>query len=838
MRKNLCLLLFLLCSGLQAQQPTKLNAAEIYKEIQNLNFLGSVLYIAAHPDDENTRLISYLSNEAHARTAYLSITRGDGGQNLIGPELGPLLGIIRTQELLAARRIDGGHQFFTRANDFGYSKHPDETLEIWNKEEVLNDVVYIIRKFRPDVIINRFDHSTPGETHGHHTSSAILSLEAFELAGQSKAFPNQLDLVETWEPKKLFQNTSPWFFESQEAFNAVKSRFQDLETGVYFPLLGLSNTEIAALSRSQHQSQGFGSTGSRGESQDYLKLIAGEESNKAEDIFAGIDTSWGRLKGGEKIGEILSEVEQNFNFKDPSASIPQLLEAYKLLQKLENDHWRTIKTEELKEIIAACAGLFLEAVSDQAMATRGETLKIRLEGINRSDLKMELASVQLLPTNKSIAPQNLLHNNQVWNAEMQLTIPEETSYTTPYWLRQPGSLGMYTVENPAFIGLPETPDTFKAVFDIRINGTSLTFEKPIVYKTNDPVKGEVYRPFEIVPEISTKIEDNVIIFADSEAKTIPVIINSRKDSLQGNLKLEVPQGWTSSPDSFQFSMNKGEEKTFFFKLTPPKDQNEGFITPVAEINGERFSKELLSIEYDHIPVQTVLLASATKVVKLDIKKRGELIGYIQGAGDAVPQSLEQIGYRVLNIDPENISGSYLEKFDAVVVGIRAYNTVDELKNKQEELLTYVKDGGNLILQYNTSQRFQLPNLAPYLINLSRGRVTDENAPVHFLAPEHPVLNEPNKINQKDFEGWVQERGLYFPEAWGPEFTPILSMNDPGEEPLHGSLLVAPYGKGNYIYTGLSFFRELPAGVPGAFKLFANLVSMEPQERGQDNIPSN
>src|SRR5690606_35927666 len=346
MRTIIYLLVFLFLSDLQAQQPRKLGAADIYKEIQNLNFLGSVLYIAAHPDDENTRLISYLSNEMHARTAYLSITRGDGGQNLIGPELGPLLGIIRTQELLAARRIDGGHQLFTRANDFGYSKHPEETLKIWNKEEVLNDVVYAIRRFRPDIIINRFDHTTAGETHGHHTTSAILSPEAFKLAGGPRQYPLQLEYVQPWEPLKLFQNASPWFFESQDAFNAVKAEFQEIETGHYFPISGLSNTEIAALSRSQHQSQGFGSTGSRGETQDYLKLIDGEHPERSENLFAGINTTWSRLKGGEKIGELLQKVQEEFDFKNPSASVPGLLKAYQLIQDLEDEHWRNLKTTQ------------------------------------------------------------------------------------------------------------------------------------------------------------------------------------------------------------------------------------------------------------------------------------------------------------------------------------------------------------------------------------------------------------------------------------------------------------------------------------------------------------
>lgn len=826
MRKLFYLLVILITTLVQAQQPQKLNAAEIYKDIEKLNFLGSVLYIAAHPDDENTRLISYLSNEAHARTAYLSITRGDGGQNLIGAELGPLLGIIRTQELLAARKIDGGHQFFTRANDFGYSKHPDETLELWEKEEVLSDVVYTIRKFRPDVIINRFDHTTPGETHGHHTTSAILSVEAFDLAGEKTAFQKQLDPLEPWQPKKLFQNTSPWFYENQEAFDKEKSQFIELKTGVYFPLLGLSNSEIASLSRSQHQSQGFGSTGTRGEEQDYLKLLKGNHPSGATDLFAGINTTWSRLKGGEKIGKILKAVEEDFNFLDPSASIPGLLEAYELILQLEDEHWRKIKTQEITDILAACAGLYLEAVASQPTATRGEEIHITLEAINRSDIEMELAKVELSPSETTVTPHTQLLNNEGWSSEASIIVPEDASYSAPYWLRNPGSVGMYSVENPEFIGLPETPNTFSADFSLEINGTSISFEKPVVYKTNDPVLGEVYQPFEIIPPASVGIEQEVIIFSTSDPKRIPVTIKASRDTIAGSLKLQAPASWTVSPESHNFQLqHKGEERTYYFNVTPPHEQSEAYLIPVAEVQGEEFSKEIISIDYAHIPLQTVLLPSASKVVKLDIRKKGELIGYIHGAGDAVPESLEQIGYKVVTLNPETISAANLENFDAVVVGIRAYNTVDALSLKQNELLEYVRNGGNLIVQYNTSQRFQLPNLAPYPLSLSRGRVTDENSPVTFLAKQHEVLNTPNKITSEDFEGWVQERGLYFPQTWAPEFTPILSMNDPGEAPLEGSLLIAPYGKGNYIYTGLSFFRELPAGVPGAYRLFANLVSL-------------
>ena len=828
MRKIICLL-FLLFSGLlQAQQPEKLNSSEIFKQIQKLNFLGSALYIAAHPDDENTRLISYISNELNARTAYLSMTRGDGGQNLIGPQLRELLGVIRTQELLAARRIDGGEQFFTRANDFGYSKTPKETLSIWNKEEILKDVVRTIRRFQPDVIINRFDAGSAGETHGHHTSSAILSTEAFELAGDASAFPGLANEYGTWQPKKLFFNTSPWFYSSQEAFDAAdKSNFLEFDTGVYFPLKGLSNTEIASLSRSQHRSQGFGSTGTRGKAPEYIQLLKGEQPKGNDSLFAGINTSWSRIKGGREIGDILYKVERNFNFEDPASSLPELAKAYQLIEQLDNEHWKRVKSKEIKEIIAATAGLYLEAAASESLVTPGETVHIQLEAINRSAQEMKLVSVKTIPVEKELSPEVLLGDNESWRENIEFRIPENAGFTNPYWLNEKGSLGMYKVQNEDYIGLPETPRKFKVEFRVEIAGVTIPFSREIIFKTNDPVKGEIYRPFEIVPQISVATASDVLIFADQSSKEITVKIKAVKNDISGSLAPRPIDNWKISPNSYEFGpLQKGEEKSFIFKVTPPENRQENAIfQPVVKVGEKSYDKEIVQLDYEHIPLQTLVLPSITKLVKLNIEKRGNLIGYIEGAGDVVPQALEQMGYTVQIVAPEEISAENLQKFDAVVLGIRAYNVVEELRQKQDELFKYVYNGGNMIVQYNTSRGFDMDNLAPYPLQLSHDRVTDEASKVTFLAPNHPVLNIPNKISQEDFEDWVQERGLYFADEWSSKFTPILSMSDDGESSKKGSLLIAPYGKGNYIYTGLSFFREFPAGVPGAFRLFANLISL-------------
>ncbi len=813
-----------------AQKPKKPSSSEIYESIQKLNFLGSVLYIAAHPDDENTRLISYMSNHIKARTAYLSLTRGDGGQNLIGTEIRELLGVIRTQELLAARRIDGGEQLFTRANDFGYSKHPDETLDIWDKETVLSDVVLAIRKFKPDIIINRFDHRTPGSTHGHHTSSAMLSFEAFDIANDKTKFSSQLKNTSLWQPQRLFFNTNWWFYGSRENFEkADKSNMINFDIGVYYPLKGLSNNEVAALASSQHLCQGFGRLSQRGSQQEYIEFLKGKPLTDNKNIFTGIDTSWNRIEGGKAIGDILYEVEKTFNFVNPSDHIPQLVEAYKLLQKTKNEHWKVQKTKELKAIIEMCAGLYLEASADTNWATQAASINLNIEALNRSNTAITLVSFNNA-NDLNVSKEILLKNNVKFSFKEVIKINSDVQPTTPYWLNEKGSLGMYKADEK-HIGLPETPRIFNIDFNLLINNVPITFTKPIVQRYSKPDKGELYRPFEIIPEASAKLTEEVIIFKNDKQRDVAVIVKAGRDNLEGYVELCHPKDWNIYPEKQKINLaHKGEEQTLVFTIIPPKNQSEGYVGPIVHINDKDYTKELIEINYDHIPFQTVSLPSESKMVRLDIKKKGENIGYIAGAGDVVPESLNHIGYNVLTIKPEDITPETLNRFDAIVVGIRAYNTVEALQFKQQILFDFVAEGGNMIVQYNTSHRLKTDKLAPYHLKLSRDRVTDENAEVRFLNPQHELLNYPNKITQQDFKGWTQERGLYFPNEWSDEFTPILSMNDKNETPKDGSLLVAKHGKGHYIYTGLSFFREFPEGVSGAYRLFANMLSI-----GKDHL---
>ena len=827
--KHYILFFFLLfnAKGL-AQQPVKPSAVELYNQIQKLNFLGSVLYIAAHPDDENTRLISYLSNDVKAQTGYLSLTRGDGGQNLLGTELRELLGVIRTQELIEARKIDGGEQFFSRANDFGFSKNPDETLQVWDKDKIVSDVIWVIRKFQPDIIINRFDHRSPGTTHGHHTSSAMLSYEAFDKVNDAGIFPNQLQYTTTWQPKRLFFNTSWWFYGSKEKFDAAdKSNLYKLQIGTYYQSLGKSNQEIAALSRSRHQSQGFGSTGTRGEDNEYLEFLKGDKPKDKTNIFDGIDTTWNRVKGGKAIGDILKNVENNFDFKNPAASVPELVKAYDLIQNIEDKHWKYIKSEEIKKIIAGCAGLYFEAVSDVQEITPNSTLKVKVEIVNRSSIQMKIngmGAIPLLESNtEGIAD---LKENIPYTKNIELQIAKEVNYTNPYWLNEQGSSGMYTVNNQENIGLPDVIRQIKVGVWLNINGVEIPFERNVVYKYNDDVKGEVFQPLDIVPAVTSSFAEKVYIFNNDRDKSVTVKIKSGKDAINGTVKLELPEKWQVSPTEIPFTIDKkAQEIVAVFSVSPSNEVSEISIKSIVTVDGLAYDLNKIDINYPHIYKQMVLKPAEAKAIRLKIKTKNEKIAYIMGAGDEVPKSLIQMGYEVDIVKPDEITTEKLENYDVVMTGIRAYNVVNALAFKQNILFDFVKNGKTMIVQYNTIDDLVTKDIAPFPLKISRDRVTEENAEVRFLNPKHPVLNYPNKITVEDFKDWRQEQGLYYPNEWDVAFTPILSSNDKGEKPKNGALLIAKYGKGNYIYTGLSFFRELPEGVSGAFRLLANIIAI-------------
>ncbi len=823
----LFLSLFLQSTFINAQSQKIETSGEIFNALEKFGVLANVLYVAAHPDDENTRMISYLSNEVKANTRYLSLTRGDGGQNLIGPEIKELLGVIRTQELLAARRIDGGSQMFTRANDFGYSKNAEETIKIWDDEQVLSDVVWAIRKFRPDVIINRFDHRTSGRTHGHHTASAMLSYKAWDLIGDKTKFKDQLKYVDPWQPKRLFMNTSWWFYGSRENFaKADKTNLMSSDIGVYYPILGTSNNEIAAESRSQHVCQGMGSTPRRGSQLEYFELLKGDMPPNKADVLEGINTNWSRVVGGGQIQSKLETVIDNFDFRRPSNSLPLLAEIRNDITNLKDEFWKEQKLPFLDKIIEACAGLFMETNANINTATPGSTIELSTEIIKRLNGEVKLTGLSVSHTSIDTALAIDLGHNEGVLFDHTITIPEDAPSTSAYWLEESGSLGMYKVKERQQIGKPESDRYLIANYSIEVYGSAFTLHKPVSYKYTDPEKGQVHQPLEIVKPIYTSIADKVYIFEGGHSKNVTVAVKAMEKNQSGEVTLAVPEGWEISPASYPFMIeNIGEENTHTFKVTPPKDPQSIDVSPVATSNGIKYTRELFKIDYSHIPLQQISLPAKAKFVNLDIRKLGNNIAYIEGAGDEIPASLEQIGYNVTVVPLESISTEYLGTFDAVILGIRAYNKWADIKFKQDELMKYVEQGGNMIVQYNTNRRLKVDNIGPYPITLSRARVSVEEAPVRLIKPNHEVLNYPNKITQTDFDNWVQERGLYFAGEWDEKYEAILSSNDPGEEPRNGGLLIAKYGDGYFTYSGYSWFRNLPAGVPGAYRLFANIISL-------------
>lgn len=825
------------CLSAYAQiAPKKPTSADIFDGIRKLNTLGSVLYVAAHPDDENTNMIAYMANDRKVNMTYLSLTRGDGGQNLIGTELREMLGVLRTQELLMARSVDGGKQMFSRANDFGFSKSPAETMSIWNKKEVLSDVVWAIRKTQPDIIINRFSQDTAVDTHGHHTSSAILSEEAFNLAADPSVFPEQLKYVKVWQPKRLFFNTSWFFYGSQEKFEAAnKDKMLKLDIGTFYPTKGKSNNEISAESRSMHKCQGMGMLSSRGSNVEYLDFLKGPLGKPTNgDPLQGVDLTWNRLgiEGGE-IGKILTDVEKNFRFDNPAASIPALVSAMKLIDKISDPFWKERKSTEIKDLIRWCSGLYLEATTTIASSVPGEAVEFSVEAINRSSANIKLTSIEFIGLKKDTTLNFDMSSNQRKLFKTKITVPEDVAFTSPYWLKDVATYGMYRVDDQALRGLPETPRSVRARFNLVVEGQPMTYETNIVNRYDAPAKGELYRPFEVTPSVFVNMVEKVLVFGDNEPKEVGFVVKSGTENVEGMVKPDVPNGWKLTPESQNFKLKqKGEEVVLTFKLTPSVGESEAKIVSKAFLkNKDAYTavptKAVQIVEYDHIPTQTVLQPSEAKVVKLDIKKRGINIGYVMGAGDDMPACLEQIGYQVTEIkDADFQHEGKLQSFDAIVVGIRAYNTKDKLKFYNEKLLKYVENGGTMVVQYNTAGRdLKLQQFGPYPFKLGRGRTTEEDAPIRVLKPEHPVMNIPNKITTKDFNGWVQERGLYFLSEWDAKYEAVLSCNDTNEKAEDGGLIVAKHGKGWYVYTGYSFFRELPAGVSGAYRLFANLLSL-------------
>ncbi|TDQ06983.1 PIG-L family deacetylase [Pedobacter metabolipauper] len=791
----------------KAQIMQQLNAAEIKQGLEALQVTGSVLYIAAHPDDENTRLLAYLAKEKKVRTGYLSLTRGDGGQNLIGNEQAELLGLIRTQELLAARRTDGAEQFFTRANDFGFSKNPEESFKIWDKQKILADAVWVIRKFQPDVIITRFPEDSRAG-HGHHSGSAIIAREAFAAAADPKQFPEQLAFVKPWQAKRIVWNTFNF-----GGTNTTSDDQLTIDVGQYNALLGKSYGEIAAESRSNHRSQGFGSARQRGSGVEFFSPIAGIQAKS--DLFEGVDFTLNRMPGSSAIQQQLSAINLEYQVSDPSKSLPKLLKLKQLVSG------KAFKHEQLDDLILACAGIWFEIAAVNPVYAINDPVNVRVQAISRiKEGSPFVISIQETnsATSFDLKPNRLMSRDATVSSL-------NVGITQPYWLEKKHPAGLYTVDSLSKIGLAEIPVGLNGTFKIKIGDQIIEKKRPVIYKYTDQVRGEIYEPLVIAPPVTATMADKAFVFNGNEPKKITVLIKGFKDNALGILKPEVPAGWKVNPQQVNFALaKKGEEQVLEFVVTPFGNTPGGNLLLNIVVDGKTYHQGLRVIDYEHIPTQTLFPFAEARVDQVDLKFAGKRIGYIAGAGDLVAESLKQIGYEVVNLSVNEVINSDLSGFNAIVTGVRLYNINDQIKSMQPKLMKYVENGGTLLVQYNVNSPLKIENIGPYPFRLSRDRVTEEDAKVTFLAANDAALNYPNKITDKDFEGWVQERGLYYVTDADPKYVPVLGMNDTAERTQNGSLIVADYGKGRYVYTGLSFFRQLPAGVPGAYRLFVNLIS--------------
>ena len=796
-------------------------------ELRKLDVLGSALYVAAHPDDENTAMLSWLSKGRLYRTGYLSLTRGDGGQNLIGEEKGALLGVLRTEELLAARRIDGAEQMFTRALDFGYTKSPEETLRFWNHDDVLADVVYQIRRFRPDVVVTRFPVTGEGG-HGQHTASALLAEEAFAAAGNPAKFPEQVASLGTWQPRRIFWNRFSWTPIDPADPKVAKSIRVDV--GAYQPLLGRSFTELAAESRSQHKSQGFGSAERRGTTIHYYDQRGGDPATK--DLFEGIDTSWNRLPGGAELSAILRRAADEFRDDAPSATVPTLLSALDVLDRLakqeewKSNPWPAVKRAELLTAIRDCAGLSIETSAPESSVVRGADLPVTVTVVNRSALPFVLADVSSRWSSPTVPNAKLAENVPV-EAKVVMKVAPNAEATQPYWLRKPPSAGEFVLDDRNALARPANAPAMALGVTIADDaGHRLTFSVPVNFRVTDRVRGEIVRSVDVVPEVVANPVTPVAWFPDRNPREVAVRLVDFAGKLDVTVRAVPPAGWKVDPPERPASFEtKGDEVELRFEVTPPEASGTGVLRfEVLLPAGRSVSASLTDIDYPHVAPKRVLGDAAAKLVRVDLATRGRRIGYVMGSGDEVPVVRRQGGSVVELRAAAALDRGDFSRFDTIVTGIRAYNTRKRLRTAQPKLVAFAERGGTVVVQYNTSDELVVDPPGPFPMKLGRDRVTVEEAKIRFLDPKDPLQAVPNRIATADLDGWVQERGLYFTASHDPRYREVLAMNDPGEPEKTGAELFAEVGEGGFVYTSLSWWRQLAAGVPGALRMFVNRLS--------------
>jgi LmbE family N-acetylglucosaminyl deacetylase len=790
-------------------------SSEIRLALDHLQTVGSVLYIAAHPDDENTAFLAAMAKGRGMRTAYLSITRGEGGQNLIGPEQGAALGVIRTRELLAARAVDGAEQYFTRAVDFGFSKTTDESMRFWDHDSTLADVVRVIRMFQPDVIVTRFTPALGG--HGNHTASAVLALEAFDAAADPMRFPEQLRTLKAWKTRRLFWNV----FRPDSVLPAGTVR---IDLGAYAPLLGRSFAELAGVGRSMHKSQGFGASQNRGESVNHFQVVKGDTA--VADLFDGITTSWQRLDGGAACADIASRARAAFTIDNPAACIPDLIRLTHTLGSLPDVPAVRFKRAQTAALIQSCAGFWLEYTTSLAQTSPGSAVPATILAVNRSTGSFRIRSIRLPFTARDSIVNFALGTNKTVRIPANIVVPASQQPSQQYWLRRPQTPGYYRTGPGDPVGMPLGPEPCIASVELEHESGSLLLDVPLMTRTVDPVEGEIYDPFIIVPPASIRLVEEVLLFPTLKERTLHVSVRPGSSAIRGTLHLTVPADWRVAPPSIPVDLRAAaSDTTFAFRLVPAMTAKSGEVTAALDLPEAIVTTDITAIAYRHIPRQTLLTPARARLLRSPILSSGGKAAYIMGAGDDMLPAIEQLGYTVTPLSDEQIASADLDGFDVIVAGIRAYNTRPALRRHHSRFIRYAEHGGTYIVQYMTPQRGEAENIGPYPLSLSRDRVSEEDAAITFLAPAHPLLNTPNKITAADFLGWVQERGLSYADRWDPRYDSILAAHDAGEPDRKGGLLVAPTGKGYYVYTGLAFFRQLPAGVEGAYRLFANILSL-------------
>ena len=809
----------ILFSTLNAQVPVTYSSADIFLQLKKLNVLGSVLYIAAHPDDENNGFLPFLAKEKLYRTGYLSLTRGDGGQNLIGSEQGIELGMIRTQELLAARRVDGAEQFFTRAYEFGFSKSADEALRIWDRQKVLSDVVWMIRKFQPDVIITRFPPDARAG-HGHHAASSVIAQEAYTAAADPTKFPEQLAYgVKPWQAKRILWNT----FNFGGTNTTSNDQFK-IEVGGYNSLIGKSYGELGGEARTMHKSQGEGRPRRRGPVFEYFSTWNGEAPKN--DLMDGVTADWKRLPGGEKVQSLINDIIKNYSFEQPEKSVPSLVNLYRAIKSLPAGNWRDKKLEESQQLIEACAALFTEATTSQENVYQGDLLNASFFFNKRKDANITVKGVKMEGLDTSFEAVLAPNNNFTFNRS--IAISQDKKISQPYWLEYPMTDGMFDVRDQLLIGKAENDPSFEATFTVTIEGETFNIKRPLQYKFVDPAKGELYQPLAVLPRAEANFVKENLVSMNGAPVRVAVNVKNNLNEKEISVKTTATKNFKSQEPKEKSDVVDGGRNPVFVFAPSTKANNSKEEIGLTSSNKNVYNGSTKVISYDHIPTITYFAPAKTNLLSLDIKTEGKKVGYIMGAGDKVPQALEQLGYEVKILSEADLTVENLKQFDAIITGIRASNIYEYLTNKNEVLNKYVENGGNLIAQYiksNTVGAKRL-KLGPYPFSINSGsRVTEENAKVNFILLEHTVLNYPNKITDKDFEGWIQERSTYQVDQADPHYEMPISMNDTGEKPASGSLAIAKYGKGNFAYVSLVLFRELPAGVPGAYRILANLIAL-------------